>query len=156
MNKQHEDILTLGTFLLDGLEFGVDLLTQREVLRMMPVTKMPCSVDYVEGVIQIRGTIIPVVNLRTRFGMPPQAFNAMTRIINIEVTDDLIVGFIVDSVGQVRRMNSSMIEPPPPVIASLDSDYITGVGKFEDSLLLILDVPRVLSGDDIKTLGALA
>lgn len=156
MDDVQTDTLTMGTFLLDNLEFGVDLLQQREVLRMLPVTKMPCSVDYIEGVISLRDMIIPIVNLRKRFGMPRKEFGRETRILNIEVTDTLVVGFIVDSVGHVRRMDKNMIEPAPSVIASVDSDYVSGVGKLDDRLLIILDVPKILSGDDLTLLESLA
>ena len=156
MSALASDVLTMGTFLLDQLEFGVDLMQQREVLRMMPVTKMPCSVKYIEGVINLRGAIIPVVNLRARLGMPRRDFDKATRILNVEVTDTLIVGFIVDSVGHVRRMERSRIDPPPAVVASVDSEYISGVGKIDDRLLMILDIAKILSTEDIQTLGAMA
>lgn len=156
MNDIRTDTVTMGTFLLDDLEFGVDLLQQREVLRMMPVTKMPCAVDYIEGVISLRGAIIPIVNLRRRFGMPRKEFGKQTRILNIEVTDTLVVGLIVDAVGHVRRIDKSMIEPAPSVVASVDSDYISGVGKMDDGLLIILDVPKILSGDDLTLLEGMA
>lgn len=156
MNETREQMMTLGTFLLEDLEFGVDLLKQREVLRMMPVTKMPCAVDFIEGVINLRGAIVPIVNLRTRFGMPRKEFGRETRILNIEVTDKLTVGFIVDSVGRIRRMDRNMIEPPPPVVSAVDSTYIAGVARFDETLLLVLDVPRILSDDDIESLERMA
>ena len=116
MAQHQENTLTMGTFLLDELEFGVDILKQREVLGMMPVTRVPCATDFIEGVINPRGVIIPIINLRTRFGMPRKEFSKVTRILNIEVTDKLVVGFIVDAVGQVRRIDRSLIEPPPAVV----------------------------------------
>lgn len=146
----------MGTFLLDDLEFGVDILKQREVIRMMPVTKMPCTTDFIEGVINFRDTLIPIVNLRARFGMARKELSKNTRILNIEVADNLVVGFIVDAVGQMRRMDKGMIDPPPTVVAPVDSEYITGVGKFDDKLLFILDVSRILSDDDIEELGRVA
>ena len=152
MTQYAENTMTLGTFLLDDLEFGVDLLKQREVLQMMPVTRMPCGADFLEGVITIRGTIIPVVNLRARFGLPRKPFTQTTRIVNIEVTDTMVVGFIVDSVGQVRRLDKSMLEPTPPIMCAVDSDFIVGMGKFDDTLLLILDIPKILSAHDIESL----
>lgn len=156
MSDQHEEILTMGTFLLDDREFGVDILKQREVLRMLPVTKVPCSTNFIEGVINLRGAIIPIVNLRARFNMPRKEFTKSTRIINIEVTSDLVVGFVVDSVGQVRRLATGLIEPPPPVIASVEAEYITGVGKIDGNLLIILDVSKILSEEDVERLGQLA
>lgn len=156
MNTAQSEMLTMGTFLLDDQEFGVDLLQQREVLRMMPVTRMPCGVDYIEGVINLRGEIIPIVNLRKRLGMPGKEFDKGTRILNIEVAEDLIVGLIVDSVGHVRRMEKSMIEPAPPVVASVESEFIYGVGKLDGKLLIVLDVPKVLSDNDLGLLKNVA
>ncbi|MDL2209333.1 chemotaxis protein CheW [Desulfovibrio sp. OttesenSCG-928-O18] len=152
MSIEQNETVTMGTFLLEDQEFGVDILRQREVLRMMPVTKVPRCANFLEGVINLRGAIIPIVNLRKRFGMPYKEFSKDTRILNIEVTDSLVVGFIVDAVGKVRRMERGKIEPTPPVVASVDSDYIMGVGRFDDALLLILDVPKILSADDIENL----
>ena len=150
MSAVQNEILTMGTFLLDGSEFGVNLLQQREVLRMVPVTKIPRATDFLEGVINQRGRIIPVVNLRKRFGIPSKEFDGATRIINIEVTDTLVVGFIVDSVGQVRRMDASMVEPAPPVVSSVEAEYISGVGKFDGNLLIILDIAKVLTSGEIE------
>lgn len=156
MNAAMTEVITLGTFLLNGLEFGVNLLQQREVLRMLPVTRVPHAASFIEGVINLRGAIIPVVNLRKRFGMPDRAFDKATRILNIEVNQTLVVGFIVDSVGQVRRIPNDMIEPAPPVVASVDSDYISGVGKCGESLLLILDIANVLSKEEITEMEQMA
>lgn len=156
MSASHEDTLTMGTFLLDGQEFGVDILKQREVLRMLPVTKVPCASDFVEGVINLRGSIVPVVNLRSRFGMPRKDFDKETRILNIEVTGDLVIGFIVDRVGQVRRIDKSSIEAPPAVVATVDAEYISGIGKFGETLLIVLDIARILSDEDITHIGQLA
>lgn len=156
MSAVQNEILTMGTFLLNGLEFGVNLLQQREVLRMIPVTKLPRAAEFLEGVINLRGQIIPIVNLRKRFGIPPKEFDKATRIINIEVTDTLVVGFIVDSVGQVRRMNADMVEPAPPVVASVDAEYVSGVGKFDGNLLIILDISKILTSGEIEQMESLA
>lgn len=142
-DKQGE-LLQLGTFCLGEEEFGVDLLKLREILRIMPITKVPCADGFVEGAINLRGVIIPIVNLRARFGLPGKAFDGQTRIINMDV-NGLVIGFIVDSVGQVRRIPAKMVEPPPPVIASMDSEYIIGVVDFNERLLILLDIDKLIS-----------
>ena len=152
-DKQGE-LLQLGTFCLGEEEFGVDLLKLREILRIMPITKVPCADGFVEGAINLRGVIIPIVNLRARFGLPGKAFDGQTRIINMDV-NGLVIGFIVDSVGQVRRIPAKMVEPPPPVIASMDSEYIIGVVDFNERLLILLDIDKLISPELLDNLSQL-
>ncbi|MDL2313998.1 chemotaxis protein CheW [Desulfovibrio sp. OttesenSCG-928-C14] len=156
MSAGHSEPLTLGTFVLNDREFGVDLLKQREVLRMLPVTRVPQAAPYLEGVINLRGSLIPVVNLRARFGMPHAPFDKMTRIVTIEVTESLAAGFIVDRVGQVRKIDRNAIEPPPAVISSVDADYLQGVANCGETLLLVLDIARLFTDEEIGDLGAVA
>ena len=151
-SERQDELIQLGTFRLDEEEFGVDILKLREILRIMPITKVPCADGFVEGAINLRGNIIPIVNLRARFGLPCRPFDSQTRIINMEV-NGLIVGFIVDSVGQVRRIPAKMVEPPPPVIASVDSEYIIGVADFNERLLMLLDIDKLISPDLLTSLS---
>lgn len=146
------DTLQLGTFMVGGEEFGVDILKLREIIRVMPITKVPCADGFVEGAINLRGQIIPIINLRKRFGLPFKEFDKDTRIINMEV-NDYVVGFIVDSVGQVRRIPGYLVEPPPAVIASVDSEYIHGVAKVDDRLLILLDMARLVTDELLESLA---
>lgn len=154
MTEQQDAILQLGTFSLGEEEFGVDILKLREIIRIMQITKVPCADGFVEGAINLRGSIIPIINLRARFGLPPKEFDRQTRIINMEV-NGLIVGFIVDSVGQARRIPAKLVEPPPPVIASMDSEYIIGVTNFNDRLLILLDIDKLISIELLESLSQL-
>ena len=155
MSDRHsEEILQLGTFCLGEEEFGVDILKLREIIRIMPITKVPCADGFVEGAINLRGSIIPIINMRARFNMAAKSFDRQTRIINMEV-NGLIVGFIVDSVGQVRRIPAKMVEPPPPVIASVDSEYIIGVSNFNERLLILLDIDKLISSELLESLQQL-
>ena len=153
--KRHDDeLLQLVTFSIADEEFGVDILKVQEIIRTMEISKVPKAPDFVEGVINLRGKVIPIIDLRCRFGLAHKAHDKHTRIIVIEMTD-VIVGFVVDAVSEVLRIPASTVEPPPPVVAGMDSEYISGVGKLESSLLILLDLDKLLSSDDMAALGSL-
>ena len=106
-----------------------------------------------EGVINLRGKVIPIIDLRRRFGLAPKAHDKNTRIIVIEI-NNIIVGFVVDAVSEVLRIPASTVEPPP-VVAGVDSDYISGVGKLQDRLLIMLDLDKLLSSEDMDMLSTM-
>ena len=145
------DILQLVTFHLGEEEFAIDILKVREIIRPMSITMVPRSAEYIEGVINLRGRVIPIVNLRRRFGMATKEFDAQTRIIDIEL-GDIIVGFIVDSVAEVLRIPANTVEDPPAIICGVQSDYVRGVGKIEDRLLILLDLDKLVASEDRDTL----
>jgi purine-binding chemotaxis protein CheW len=150
--RQDADLLQLVTFSIGDEEFGVEILKVQEIIRMLEITKVPKAPPFVEGVINLRGKVIPILDLRKRFGLDSRSHDKNTRIIVIEI-NSMIVGFIVDSVSEVLRLPANTVEPPPPVVAGLDSDYISGVGKLEDRLLIMLDLNRLLSNDEQEKLG---
>ena len=152
--KRDDELLQLVTFSTGDEEFGVDILRVQEIIRTMAITKVPKAPEFVEGVINLRGKVIPIIDLRRRFGLQSKAHDKHTRIIVIEI-NTMIVGFVVDSVSEVLRIPASTVEPPPPVVAGLESEYISGVGKLEDRLLILLDLDRLLSRADIDALGQL-
>jgi len=153
--KRHDDeLLQLVTFSIADEEFGVDILKVQEIIRTMEISKVPRAPDFVEGVINLRGKVIPIIDLRRRFGLAHKAHDKNTRIIVIEMAD-VIVGFVVDAVSEVLRIPASTVEPPPPVVAGMDSEYISGVGKLDNSLLIMLDLDKLLSSDDMAALGAM-
>jgi purine-binding chemotaxis protein CheW len=125
----------------------------QEIIRMMDITKVPRAPDFVEGVINLRGKVIPIIDLRKRFGLSTRDHDKHTRIIVIEI-NNMIVGFVVDSVSEVLRIPASTVEPPPPVVSGLESEYISGVGKLEDRLLILLDLNKLLSGEERDLLGS--
>jgi purine-binding chemotaxis protein CheW len=118
----------------------------------MEITKVPRAPEFVEGVINLRGKVIPIIDLRKRFGLESREHDKHTRIIVIEISN-MIVGFVVDSVSEVLRIPADTVEPPPPVVAGLESEYISGVGKLADRLLILLDLDRLLSGEEQHQLG---
>ena len=150
--RRDDELLQLVTFSTGDEEFGVDILRVQEIIRTMAITKVPKAPEFVEGVINLRGKVIPIIDLRRRFGLQSKAHDKHTRIIVIEI-NTMIVGFVVDSVSEVLRIPASTVEPPPPVVAGLESEYISGVGKLEDRLLILLDLDRLLSRTDIEALG---
>jgi purine-binding chemotaxis protein CheW len=150
--RKDEELLQLVTFSIGEEEFGVEILKVQEIIRMLEITRVPKAPDFVEGVINLRGKVIPVIDLRLRFGLKAKGHDKKTRIIVIEI-NQMIVGFVVDSVSEVLRIPSSTIEPPPPVISGLDSEYISGVGKLDDRLLIMLDLNRLLSKEEKSALG---
>ena len=152
--RQDDELIQLVTFSIGVEEFGVDILKVQEIIRTMEITKVPRAQDFVEGVINLRGKVIPIIDLRRRFGLSSKEYDKHTRIIVIEI-NNMIVGFVVDSVSEVLRIPAGTIEPPPPVVAGLDSDYISGVGKLHDRLLILLDLDKLLSGADLEALAQL-
>ncbi|MHC1710720.1 MAG: chemotaxis protein CheW [Solidesulfovibrio sp.] len=154
LKKQDAELLQLVTFSIGEEEFGVDILSVQEIIRMMDITKVPRAPDFVEGVINLRGKVIPIIDLRRRFGLSTRDHDKHTRIIVIEI-NNMIVGFVVDSVSEVLRIPASTVEPPPPVVSGLESEYISGVGKLEDRLLILLDLNKLLSGEERDMLGSI-
>jgi purine-binding chemotaxis protein CheW len=141
--NQAEELLQLVSFTIGQEEFGLDIQRIQEINRMVEITRVPNSPDFVSGVINLRGKVIPVIDLRKRFGFPAKESDKNTRIIVVELTGS-VVGFIVDAVREVIRIPKSVTEPPPPIIAGIGSEYVTAVGKLEDRLLILLDLERIL------------
>ena len=150
--KKDDELLQLVTFSIGEEEFGVDILKVQEIIRTMEITKVPRAQDFVEGVINLRGKVIPIIDLRRRFGFTSKEHDKHTRIIVIEI-NNMIVGFVVDSVSEVLRIPAATVEPPPPVVAGVESEYISGVGKLQDRLLILLDLDKLLSGEDMEALS---
>jgi len=149
--ENHMDMLQIVSFKIGTEEFGVDILRVQEINRLVQITQVPNAPDFVEGVMNLRGRVVPVINLRKRFGFAQKEYDKNTRIIVVEL-DGKIVGFIVDSVSEVLRISKSVVEPPPDLIAGVGSEYITGIAKLDDRLLILLDLERVLTIEEKETL----
>ncbi len=150
VNRSHgggEELLQLVRFNIGDEDFGVDILKVQEINRMLEVTQVPNAPSYIDGVINLRGKVIPIVNLRERFHMPRKERDKHTRIIIVELSGKT-VGFLVDGVNEVLRIPKSVTEAPPTIAAGGGTDYITGVGKLDDQLLLLLDLEKVLDNTD--------
>jgi purine-binding chemotaxis protein CheW len=146
------DQLQLVTFSIGGEEFGVEILKVQEIVRSMEMTRVPNAPDFVEGVVNLRGRVIPIIDMRKRFGLERKEHDSRTRIIVIDM-NGVVTGFVVDSVSEVLRLPRNTIEPPPPVVAGIESEYISGVGKLEDRLLILLDMDSLLSSKEQRLLG---
>ncbi|NOX36911.1 MAG: chemotaxis protein CheW [Calditrichaeota bacterium] len=147
-----EEIYQMVSFILNEEEFGVDILKVQEIIKMVELTRVPNAPDFVEGVINLRGRIVPVIDLRKRFGLPSGEVDKNTRIV-IASVNDLVVGFLVDKVREVLRVPKAVIEPPPDLTTSIHTDYITGVAKLDDRLLIILDLERILMASEKQELA---
>jgi purine-binding chemotaxis protein CheW len=147
-------IYQLVSFIIENEEFGVDILKVQEIIRTVDITRVPRAPEFVEGVINLRGKIVPVIDLRKRFGIPKRDRDSETRIIVVELPDK-VVGFLVDKVKEVIRVEKSIIEPPPELTTNVDANYITGVAKLRDRLLILLDLDKVLSVDEQDRLAEL-
>ncbi|MBP8976360.1 MAG: purine-binding chemotaxis protein CheW [Bacteroidetes bacterium] len=143
-NKKSDKLLQLVSFKVGNEEFGVDILKVQEINRMIEITQVPDSPPDVEGVVNLRGKVIPVVDLRKRFGLTSREQTIHTRIIVVELTNQT-VGFIVDEVKEVLRIPSSVMEPPPDLAVGKNADYIVGIGKLDNRLLTLLDLEKVMS-----------
>ncbi len=152
--NQNTEQLQLVSFSVANELFAVDILRVQEINRMMALTKVPQSPPSVEGVINLRGRIIPVLDLRVQFGFQKQEATEQTRIIVIEVSGNTL-GFIVDSVREVMRISSSIVDPAPQVGTSIDSSYVSGVAKLEDQLLIMLELENLLSPESLNSITSM-
>ncbi len=153
--QSNELIYQLVSFVVENEEFGVDILKVQEIIRTVEITRVPKSPAFVEGVINLRGKIVPVIDLRRRFGIEKKAHDNETRIIVVELPEK-VVGFLVDKVKEVIRVEKSVIEPPPELTTNVNANYITGVAKLQDRLLILLDLDKVLSNEEQEHLAEVA
>jgi purine-binding chemotaxis protein CheW len=147
-----EEILQLVSFNIGTEEFGIDILKVQEINRMVDITRVPRAPDFVEGIINLRGKVIPIIDIRKRFNMELAEQDKNTRIVVVDISGQ-VMGMVVDSVSEVLRIPASTLEPTPEVVTSIDSDYIRGVAKLEDRLLIYLDLSKILSGDERHSLA---
>lgn len=148
---QTEEVIQLVSFTIDQEEFGLDIQSIQEINRMVEITRVPNSPEFVSGVINLRGKVIPIIDLRKRFGFPSKESDRNTRIIVVELSG-MVVGFVVDSVSEVLRIPKNITEPPPSIVAGIGSEYITAVAKLENRLLILLDLERILKDKEKQQL----
>lgn len=141
----------LVVFQLGGETYGVEINHVQEIIRLQPITEIPRTPAFVEGVINLRGRIIPILDMHKRFHLPAAEATNNTRIMVVEL-GELTVGMIVDSVSEVLRLPADSIEPPPPMISGIDVAYLKGVGKWNDKLIILLDLDRVLQESEQREL----
>ncbi|MEQ8224422.1 MAG: chemotaxis protein CheW [Candidatus Eremiobacterota bacterium] len=140
------------TFILDGELFALDISKVREVLDYTKITKVPQMPDFMLGVINLRGSVVPVIDMRTKFGMTKIDRTVNTCIVIVEVTlnnEHVILGTLVDSVQEVFELEPAQIEPPPKIGMRLKTEFIKGMGKKEEKFIIILDIDRVFSAEEL-------
>ncbi len=153
-----ETALALGDEQLVGLElagelYGVEIGKIQEIIRMQPITTVPNGPATIEGVTNLRGRVIPVMDLRARFGLAADGTGHRARIVVAELGRHT-VGLIVDAVSEVLRVPADAVEPPSSLVTTTDSAYLRGVAKLGERLVLLLDLSRLLSSDEQGTLAA--
>jgi len=145
------------TFKLEDEVYATDIAQVREVLEYSRVTKVPRTPDYMRGVINLRGRVVPVLDLKLRFGMSRTEQTVNTCIIIVEVNmegDKMIIGALADSVQEVIEMDPSVIEPPPKIGTKLNTDFIRGMGKRDEQFVIILDIDKVFSSENLDAVKA--
>ena len=145
------------TFTLQPESYGIDVLKVREIINLVTITAVPQMPAYVKGVINLRGKIIPVIDLRVKFGMETVGSTIRTCVIVVQVagvdTASTALGLIVDSVEEVVNIGASEIEDPPDFGVSVDTSYLLGMAKIKGRVVSLLDIDRVLSGEQIQRLA---
>ena len=149
---QHIGLATDGsqflTFNLGDELYGVDILRVQEIKGYTAVTKIPNTPSHIKGVLNLRGTIVPIIELRTKFGMPTIDYTAFTVII-VVVVRDKVMGLVVDSVSDVLNIDAKDMQTPPPFGAKVDVSFLNGIGKSGDKLVALLDMDRLLSDSEM-------
>jgi purine-binding chemotaxis protein CheW len=150
--KKSEKELVL--FELEKEIYGVDISVVYEIIRMQPITKVPKAPSFVEGVLNLRGRVIPIVDMRKRFGLPAVEPNRDNRIMVLDSAGQNI-GVIIDAVTEVLRIPSDSIEPPSDIVVSAASDYLLGIAKNNKDMIILLDMDRVLQKETINSIANL-
>jgi len=147
-------LIQLVTFNLLGEEFGLPILDVREIIRMVEVTPVPHAPNFVEGVINLRGQILPVIDLRKRFGLEMKEMDDSTRIVVVEIRSSLI-GLIVDGVKEVLRIPADTIAPPPQIVANgIGAEYIKGIGHYNEMMIILIDLKKVFNESEMESLDS--
>jgi purine-binding chemotaxis protein CheW len=142
------------TFVLGGEEYGIDILSVMEIIGMMEITAVPQTPRFVKGVVNLRGKVIPVVDLRLKFGMREKEPTKETCIVVVEV-DGLQMGVMVDTVREVLDIGAEQIEPAPRFGTAVDTAFIDGMAKVDDRVKILLDIEKVLSTEDLELVSGL-
>lgn len=149
-----EELLQLVSFKIGSEEYGIDILKVQEINRMPDITRVPQAPHYVDGVINLRGKVIPIINTRRKFCLEEKETDKDTRIVVVDIEGE-VIGLVVDSVNEVLRIPHSIVEPPPNVTIDSGANYITGVARLDDRLLILLDLGRLV-GDTVHEMGGVS
>jgi purine-binding chemotaxis protein CheW len=139
------------TFMLEDEEYGIEILRVQEIKGFSKIRPIPNAPDYIKGVMNLRGTVVPVVDLRSRFGMRQAEYNQFTVIIVVSVAGK-VVGLVVDAVSDVLNIRRDQIEETPEMAGDLDTSFFRGMGKVGDKLVLLLNIDRLVGGDKLEAI----
>lgn len=149
--KAKEELLQVVSFNINEEEFGIDILKVQEINKISEITSIPDSPSHVEGIINLRGRVIPIIDLRVRLGAQKKMYDHKTRILVVEI-ENKTVGFVVDSVKEVLRIPQNIIEAPPKIVEGINSEYVTAICKLNNRLLILLNMEKVLTDEEINTM----
>ncbi|MGM0787505.1 MAG: chemotaxis protein CheW [Thermodesulfobacteriota bacterium] len=144
------------TFLLEDESYGIEILKVQEIIGMQTITRIPRTPEYVKGVINLRGKVIPVIDLRLRFGIEAAEVSRKTCIIVVQVSKSdasVTMGIVVDEVSEVLEISSNEIEPAPSFGTRVETSFILGMAKTEDSVKILLDIDRIMSEEEMDALA---
>ena len=151
LNHRSDELIQLVSFMLDNEEYGVEVLKVREIIRMPAITKMPNTPHYAEGIINLRGTVVPIISMRKRFNLMEATYNSHTRIMVMDAPGGL-TGLIVDGVSEVIRVPGSDIQPPPIMLSGgPGQECVTGVINHANRLLIVLDIDRLFLREEVES-----
>ena len=135
------------SFSIGEEDYGVDIQEVKEVIRIREITQLPKAPTFVKGVINLRGDVIPIIDLREKFGLEQQDYTDVTRVIVVEV-DGKSIGMVVDRVSNVIKIPQDEIEPPPPLVGDLSGEYLRGIGKLGEKLIVLISIDKILTTDE--------
>ena len=151
-NKEgYSSSLQIVCFKIGKEEYGIDILQVQEILKLPKVTRLPKSIDYIMGVMDLRGKVIPIVDLSKKFKISSGNVEESNRAIVVDITGKK-VGLGIDSVSHVIKVDSGDIEPPPPVVKGISGKYIVGIAKIESGFIVILDINKIFSKEEVQAL----
>ncbi|MBF0457055.1 MAG: chemotaxis protein CheW [Nitrospirae bacterium] len=144
-------VLQLVTFTLGTEEYAIDILKVQEINRMTEITMVPNAPPFVEGVMNLRGKVIQVMSLRGKFGMEGRSSDESSRVMIVGL-QGVTIGLIVDSVSEVLRVPSDVVEPTPPMSSNISTEFIQGIAKLNDRLIILLDIDKILEGSSASSM----
>ncbi|WP_224242699.1 chemotaxis protein CheW [Hyalangium gracile] len=152
-----EPLVQYLSFFIAGEEYALRILQVREIVEYEAVTRVPSAPEWIRGVTNLRGSVLPVVDLGMKLGFPPSVVHRRSCIVVVEVTfqgERLVMGVLVDAVGQVLELGSGDVEPPPAFGTPIHADYLVGLGRAGKKFILLLDIDRVLNAQEIRAASA--
>ena len=156
-SKKKEEKFTsmqIVCFKIGKEDYGIEILKVQEILKLPKITSLPKSIDYIMGVIDLRGKVLPVIALSRRFEIEESDINRSRKAIVVNIKGKE-VALAIDSVSSVARVETKDIEPPPPIVKGISGRYIVGIAKVGDDFIVILDIDQIFSADELQTMGGL-